>query len=652
MNSVFDKFRDSANARNLNFANFDGSNLIDYIDDSVRRFTTNEDYRENIEDWQARVHDPFTRNKVVAILGKVAQVLPVAEFKSRGDEDMRRAQILTNLYEYSEELDDYEELMVNMLLEAIVKGTAVGYEGHLIKESAIREVKGANDDLRITNGKRKENKLYGKVVRLEDFYPSSVGIRRIKDMPYCFWRFTLPYQQFLQDYAGYRKAGDVSPYSATDATRDIRPYYLDYVSDNIDEGEVEIIKYYNRDVDEYVILANGIWLNPVTVNGQAEVSPLPFVHKELPFWEIRYESFDSSFFYGKSLPDKLKSFQDVLNVLTNMLLDQSFLTVFKPILTNGFDSIEDDYLRPGRRTPIDTQGLSINEAVQELEMSTPNGWHQFILNYTRNVMEEASVDQVQQGSVQGLPDRLPAQAIRTAASGVEAILGLFGRFVKYGIKRKATLRARNIMQFWTDPKCPVIEQVLGEGGRQQFQKAFNTFKLENSVMTNGKRGMKIIEMYAKKEEMPNKAELRGRAEVYKAESNQDIEIMAIPAKYIRNFEFDTKLIANPKSEQSKEADMALHLEKVRVYMSFFPQLVDVTELAAQTAEKMGDDPTKILKRDAIEAALPDPRAQQGMVDQGMTTQPTTNISNNAARGARGGESAANEMQALQNQMIG
>ncbi len=125
ISSTFAKFRTCADTRNQNFQYFDGLNLVDYINDSVRRFTTNVDEREDIEDWQARIHDPFTRNKVLAILGKVISVLPIAQFTGRGDEDIRKGTILTNLYEYAEELDDYEELMTHVLLEAIVKGTAI-----------------------------------------------------------------------------------------------------------------------------------------------------------------------------------------------------------------------------------------------------------------------------------------------------------------------------------------------------------------------------------------------------------------------------------------------------------------------------------------------------------------------------------------------
>lgn len=653
VSAVFYKYRQAVNSRNQNFENFDGLNLLDYIDDSVRRYTTNVDYREDIQDWQSRVHDPFTRNKVMAIVGKVAQVIPIAEFKGRGEEDMRRGQILTDLYEYSEEVDDYEELMVNILLEATVKGTAVGYEGYEEKTTKSRDITGVGDSITISEVETKMSRLYGEIVRLEDFYPSNVGIRKIKDMPYCFWANVLPYQQFLQDFASYARAADVSENRATEMAREARPEYLDYVSQDVGDGQVEVIRYYNKDVDEYVIIANGIWLNPIKTSSGMVISPLPFKHKELPFWEVRFETFDAHFFYGKSLPDKLKSFQDVLNVLTNMLLDQSFLTVFKPLLTNGFDSLEDDYLRPGRRTPIDTQGLSIKDAVVELDISTPSGWHQYILEYTRKIMEESSVDALQQGSTANLADRTPAQAVRVAAEGVASVLGLFGRFIKYGVGRKAILRAKNIMQFWTQPKSPVISQILGEGGTEQMNKAFNTFKFESALMSNGKRGAKVIEMYADTKDMPTKADLRARADVYRLENRKEIEIIAIPAQYIQGFEFDTKVIQNPKADTTRESEQALQLEKVRVYKSFFPNIIDDVALCAQTAEKMGDDPTKIMRGDVLNPpSQVDEGAQKSMLDNGVPTKPTTNMANNMVRGMSGGDQMGNEMQMMSNELGG
>ncbi len=638
---IFRKFRISRDDRNRNFEYFDGINLIDYIEDSVRRFTTNVDNRENIEDWQARINTQMTRNKVLAILGKVVSVMPIAQFKGRGDEDIRKGIILTNLYEYAEDIDSYEEFMMHILLEAIVKGTAIGYEGMERKTRKLREVKGVNDDLTISENKEITTRLFGQIVPLEEFYPSSVGIRNIDRMPFCFWRKQMPYIQFLSEWGDFKKSSLVQP-KKTHVEELDRPFYLDFISDEVEEGTVEIIRFYDKDNDQYVVLANGLWLNPIKDKEQnEEISPLPFTHKELPFWNIKFD-FYGDFFYGKSLPDRLKSIQDVLNVLTNMLLDQSFLTIFPPMLTSGFDSIEDDYLRPGRRTPVDTQGLPLRDVFEKLDLGTPSGWHQFILDYTKNIMEEASIDQVQQGQA-GVGGRTTAQEIKVASEGVSSLLGLFGRLINFGIKRKASLKGSNILQYWTDPKSPMIQKVLGDDSNEEFNNVFNTFKLNNAVLTEGKRGIKIIKLFSDKTKMPTKEELKATALVSEAESGMKTEIIALPPEYIRDFSFDVELVSNPKSESSKDLEKALQLEKVRVYMSFFPQQIDINELAAQTAEKMGDDPSKILTDKAM-GIQPDPGRE---VDNGISTTPTENNANNLVRGAKNGEQGGAELAALQ-----
>jgi hypothetical protein len=332
-----------------------------------------------------------------------------------------------------------------------------------------------------------------------------------------------------------------------------------------------------------------------------------------------------------------------------MLLDQSFLTIFPPLLSAGFDDIEDDYLRPGRRTPIDTQGLPINQAFHKLDLGTPSGWHQYILEYTRKIMEESSLGQVEQG-VAGVGGRTTAQEIRTAAEGVASVLGLFGRLINTGLKRKTLLRTANIIQFWTDPSSPVTEGVLGQGGHLQASNAFNTFEFNNAELSHGRRGTKIIEMFKNKNQLPTREELAARSDAFNLETGQNLEIQAITPNYLRNLRYDIKFVPNPDSETTKETEKALQLEKVRVYKSFWPNLVDDIELAAQTAVKMGDDPTKIFKDSVFNPEIPEEGNPE--LDTGVNPNPEGNVANNTARSLRGGEPQSNELRDLQNQLLG
>lgn len=628
---IFSLFRDSQDERDRRFAYFDDRTLIEYIDDSVKRFVTNVYKRDDLEEWQAKVHQPFTRNKVLAILGKVIDALPVAEFFGRGDEDILKVEILNTLFEYSDKVDNVDEFFVYALEEALVKGTMVGYEGIETKSKKVRDITKYKDgdDISVKENDYKIRRLRSYIVKLEEFYPCSVGIRDMRDMPYCFLRQEIPYSQFQHDWNNFDKAKYVKPFNSATQGEDVqRPFYLDYVTPSTQEGNVEIIRYYNQDTDEYIIIANGIWLNPI---GDEKVSPLPFNHKRLPFWVIRYDIFGSDFFYGKSMPDKLSSLQDVLDVLQNMLLDQSFLSIFKPILMAGVDDVEDDFLRPGRRISLDTQGIPINQAVQVLDLGTPSGWHQFILEYTKKVLEESSVDSVSQGVVGTGSDRTTATEVRTAAAGVSALLGLFARFIRFGVKGRAELRARNILQFYTDPTTPILDGVLGEGGSKKFNKAFNVFRVDSSALTPGDRGTKIIEIFQNMEDMPTKKKIAIDTRLSELTSGKKITKIAVLPEYIRDFDFDIDIVANPHSEMSKEVDRALEIQFQQTMNTLYPDLIDRKELAAVLIQKFGRQPSKILNEQAFAA----PMMPEGTPAGNMMPGPGGDNSANTVKGATG-----------------
>jgi hypothetical protein len=592
--TLFWRFRDAQQERDRVFEYFDRRTLIEYINDSVLRFVTNIDQREDIEDWQSRVHAPFTRNKILTMLGKVLDEMPVVDIKGRGDQDLLKAEIVNTLYEYADDVDDAQEFFVYALEEALVKGTMIGYEGIDTYTRSTRNVVKYKDgdDIQVQEGKIIERRLVSKIVPLEEFYPSSVSIRKLDDMPYCFWRREIPYTRFAKEYKNFDKAKFVSPYSANKLNQNApKPYYANYVSPTTRDGMVEIINYYNQDTDEYVILANGIWLNPI---GNEIVSPLPFNHKKLPFFSFIYDIFGSDFFYGKSLADRLKSLQDVMNVLQNMMLDQSFLSIFSPILLAGSDDIEDDFLRPGRRIPIDTNGLPINQVFQKLDLSTSPGWHEFILNYTKGVLEESSTDRLQQGQAP-TEGRVTATAIKAAAMGLEALLGLFEKFIKNGLKRRARLRVANILQFYTDPDYPITEAIGGADFSKSMAKAFNVFTVDSLPMTPGERGTKIIELYRSTEDLPTQGTLQMKTRLQEISAGKRLTRIAVTPDYIRQFEFDISLVPNKDSDMNQAEDRALEIQFQQTMLQMYPDLIDREQLASELIVTFGKDPAKVLK---------------------------------------------------------
>ena len=511
-------FRNSQQGRDQSFAYFDGMTLTEMIEDSVERFNSNLYLRDGMEDWQSGFNDGFIRSKVLTIAGKIVEQLPIASGIPRGEEDTLRAQIITDLYQYTEEQDDYENFMSMFILELVVKGTAIGLEDIEYKKKKIRVTKGHGDSMTVKEKVIKTTSFYAEIVPLEEFYPASVGIMGVAKQPYSHRRKIMPLSEFQQKYGHYKKSELVDGKSGMTSGSGTIPYYMDFISSECGEGTVEVIWLYDPENDEFIMTANGIWINPLGTN--EEVQPLPWNHKEMPFFSAINEPL-GVFFYGKSTPNRLSSMSDVLNVLQNMMMDQSFLSIFTPILTAGFDGFEDDYLTPGRRTSIDTGGLALSSAVMPLQFPTPNGFHQYILEYTRRIMEEASVDNVSSGQAGAGADRTTAFEVQQAAAGVAAILTMVARYVNTAIKRKASLRIKNILQFGFQPNATMVPGVMADA---DTTKPFATFSFAGTKLSEGKRGTRVLELYRSEEDLPSREDSEARSMVSTLERGTDVEV--------------------------------------------------------------------------------------------------------------------------------
>lgn len=598
-------FRRTQQDRDRTFAYFDGMNLITYVEDSVERYNTNLYLRDGMEDWQSGFNDGFTRNKVLSMVGKLVEQLPIASALPRGEEDVLRAQIITDLYHYTEEVDNYENLMSMFVLELLVKGTAIGYEDVEYKKKKIRDVKKIGDEMTVSEKTIRTTKLYSELVPIEEYYPASVGLMGVENQPYSFRRQIMDVATFKDRYGHYKKASLVEGKQSV-STNGTIPYYMDFISSDVSEGMVEFLRFYDSMNDQYIMLANGIWLNPM--GASEEVQPLPWNHKEQPFYSAIYEPF-GVFFYGKSLPNKLSAMQDILNVLQNMMMDQSFLSIFTPIITAGFDDFEDDYLRPGRRTSIDTGGLALSSAIMPLQFPTPTGWHQYILEYTRRIMEESSLDRISGGVAGAGRERTTAYEIQTAAAGVASILTMVARFLNGAIKRKAMLRIKNILQFGFDPKSTLVPGVMAD---TDTKAPFATFSFANTQLSDGKRGTRVLELYRSTEALPPVAVTDARSIVSSIEQKRTVEVTAISPDYLRQVDFDIKLALDTRRENSSIAEQGLLLQQIQILSQVGGDRVNLDEPLTRLAISMGLDPTKIINEQQPQAEQP----QAGMEGAG------------------------------------
>ena len=624
--NTWERYTEMRNNRDINHRWFgkrrDGTyrTLLDYINICEKRWNSDGIPRTNLEEWQASVFKPETRNKIIAILSAVAQQRPGMKFKGVENSDFLREQILDDLYTWSENKDNGDEMAIYTMLDALIHGTAVRYEGYEDSKKVIQELEPGEDGYNLYDLKFKEKtiinkKVLTKEVRLQDFYFGSLFTRHMDEQPDCVWRKLMRIKDFKSEFSGWGGAKYVLPGGdLTDET-----YFASFTSEEIREVDselVEVIRYYNKESDQFVILANGVWVNPLG----DKVCPLPFSHKELPFFSVVFEPFSSDFPYGKAAPDKYLNEQDAINALYNMMLDQTYVSIHKPLVTGDEDALDDVELVPGKVNYIGADVANI----QELQISPPSNAAFSMLNILHQSLQESSVDATQQG--QAGEDRT-ATATRIAAAAAARTFGLFIQFVFHGWKRKAKLRVSNILQFLTLPDQ--IEKVLGDDGEEQFKEAFGSFKLETQLM-NGKTGNRIIEMVDKEtleEKFANR--LTERAEL----EPKGIEKLYILPEFIRNFEWDVTPIPDSTIKETPDVEQALALQFQQQVLSLYPDL--------SNREAMFDELLRVFKKDPSQFKL---QLGQSMIPgMGQPTQGQGGMANQIVQRQTGGRKLGGEL---------
>jgi len=227
-----------------------------------------------------------------------------------------------------------------------------------------------------------------------------------------------------------------------------------------------------------------------------------------------------------------------------------------------------------------------------LQFPTPTGFHQYILEYTRRIMEEASMDGVQSGTAGGGADRTTAFEIQQAASGVAAILTTVARYVNSAIKRKANLRIKNILQFGFQPNATMVPGVMAD---TDTTKPFATFSFAGAKLTDGKRGTSVLELYKNTDDLPEREETEARSMVSSTERGETVEVTAISIDYIREgVDYDIILGLDPKRERSSMAEQGMLLQQIQTFAAVGGDRVNLDEPLTKLAAAMGLDPSKII----------------------------------------------------------
>jgi hypothetical protein len=568
-----------------------GRTWTTFWDDSVKRLAQFKQRPAYKAPWQANTASNTPADKLIGILSKLAGQPMEIQLHSTEDTSvigMKQERVLKGLLKGAgkKNHDDYQ--LVLEMFAAMAKGTVIGYEGWKTGTQKIREVTDINGKTGEVKVKEKTikkwNDVYGEIVPIENFYPGNIFVRpgKIQDMTDCAMRKIFKFDEWRMEFGGYIDADKVQPKQNISQSNEDNLFYK--YSEDLADDEIEQWYLFNQYTDEFMLISNNIWINPIGID---TVAPLPWNHKRLPFWAAVFEPLAEDIFYGRSLADKLMTMVDMQDAMFDRVLDQLALAIHKPILTRKNPSaVTKGFMHPGAVIQIKGSGPMSNE-FSTLDVGEPSSAHMQMLGVIQQRIEQSTIASDTALNQSGGTRKTATQVLQEREAAVE-LVSLFLKIMEFSIRDKYELRLPNIIQFYTLPLHKADKEL-------KFRKIILR---SERLSPNGEMGTLEINFTADDMQLA-----QAQGEQRKAQSIEPIEIISVSPSFIRNFKGEIEVIPATSVKQTESVRQAFELNFQQVMASLYPDKVnrdsafedlvrvfgkDVRRLRAQTPQQEGD----------------------------------------------------------------
>jgi hypothetical protein len=423
-----------------------------------------------ISGWRSNAIRPTERNKVISIAAHASSrpLFPkIFAFDESSEYQQEAAQVMENLMEWTGEKYDYAYKQLQAIIQALVSPASIF---HTEYAEVYRDVKRE----KLPDGTyRKETILdetmsgfIDSIVRTDQFFIENFYEPELQKQGWVIWRRVQDHRLMEQKWGHLENFKYVKPGMQVlynDANQGA--YYV--YDPNMRQYEDEEVLYWNKSMDVFLVLINGILVTPYD-------NPNPRFDKQYPFAKFFYEFINSTCFYGKSLVFKISHDANIINTLYPMIIDGTYLNLMPPFLNQGGEMIASDVIVPGQVTTLSDP----NAQLSPIKVATDlRSGMETLLKVEESVNQSSELPIVQQGP------RQTAYQISKAEQERNEQLGLFIQMLGNFIRQFGKLRVNDILQHLTIAQADQITD--------NPQLIYKTFILDNKDKGSSSKHRKI-----------------------------------------------------------------------------------------------------------------------------------------------------------------
>lgn len=573
---------------------FNDRTLKGFIDDGDKRLNsyvlTKEE--QDKDSWQANVALPTVRDKLKRLIAGFSLKVPEIYATAFGEDDqmdLDKAEIAKWLIKGSylqEENPILESFWESW--ECAARGTIVKYEGYLKTRYKQKFIKSYDIITGKVETEEKEvdvdDKCISFVVPLGEFLIKDFYCENIQDQPALAWIRYYNEDEFEFEFGKYADAEFVKTQKKLSNTNSQGFFYKRKWADRTKETQIEVVRYYNKYKDQYIILANGVLLLDAPllwrVNGK----------KVYPFAKSIFEPFTGRHcFYGNSLPNVLMGEYDIQNTLFNSILDKEFrnlvpATLIGEINQEAFE-LEDEIISSSTKIYVP----DVNQVKPMPNPPVSNADVSMIQMVARGIEESApSLPSLLAGK------KTTAREVVIAEEKLREIKSLYAEMLSDLWRQKYYLRLANIQLNYPQPR-KIIDKDKKE------KKVYRTYVIEDALLEREtqERGYLAIQfrdiMPTQKKKIQREVDVE---EKMMKDKGLSYKKMILPVDYLDNNLFQFEVIPESLYKTNRASEQSEITEKLGIVAKLFPQIfvLNQEEFFGQVAKAFDDKPEPYLKK--------------------------------------------------------
>lgn len=604
------RMESARDARDQQHDEFDGMSFVTQYHLNERLANTFIKPKQNKED--TNFQSGIIRQKLFALLSALVNLNlsgDINAFDKNGLAVQSLGDAMEDTILKTNELDNDNEKKNLRQYELLKQGTVFVEEMWSEMMKTVKTMKGKFSGKLDKEWKTKLKKAFARPTRNVipgiNVYLGDISIYDSSDQPYLFTVDTKPYQQAKMIFGEWDRWKNVPRKLRRYSNEEASVFQKDWTLLQSKEDFVEIVRYQDKDHNEFAVLLNGILMTPVGL-------PLPWGYEDYNIAQQNLEPIHAKFAYGKSLVARTRNKVALLDEMLRLGVLKTQKSFMPPKFNLTGRIISNRVFMPGKMTHGINPQQILNADDKETQGVTAAEFG-MIKEIQESINAETTSPTFAGQQAEGNPTATEIIELQRQA---KMILGLTVFAVSMLEWKLEHLRLKNLLANWFNAEDQVVDEM-----RNVLKDKFRTISVNRTIDGEGK-GRRIV---IPTKDIPTPEAVKEAEDVLSEEQGVPVRMIFLNPAEVTSSKLIWQITIKPKERRTSETSKLMF----RAFMEdaqLFGPLLNMAHLGERFASVWEEDPQKLFLDNPALPLQPEQQGEQAQGGQGsQTLSPRVNL---------------------------